>query len=245
MNATTAKLILEMIGSMAKPPYYGMLDESPKPRSYLDFVELVNGAPLPTFIADDTMLSKPPESATKLARAARRRGVKPHLPEEGGSWEQERDRVAMETIARLQNENAVKARAELMETAKMQLAVYCHKMSIDDAECQRIADRINYEHSEKNHLRNAKPLRSQAEVIAAAITKLGRSKAQRVIDAEKGKLGVERWRLLAIGEVCMVGDEQTRRGSGDEFFPLSEYNEGKEHMSEDLKIRRRITSPTQ
>lgn len=76
--------------------------------------------------------------------------------------------------------------ADLMETAKMLLAVYCRKQGIDDAECQRIADRINREHDEKNHLRNPKPLKSQTEVIASAIRR-----AQRVIDAAAEQILLE------------------------------------------------------
>lgn len=93
-----------------------------------------------------------PQSAAKVARASRKRGVKPRVPTEGDDWIEARDKSAIEFAEKERKEQEAKQRrADLMETAHMLLAVYCQSNSIDDAECQRIADRINYENSEKDH----------------------------------------------------------------------------------------------
>lgn len=91
-------------------------------------------------------MSLEPQSATKLGRAARKRGVKQNIesPLKGGETDAEKQ---------------AKEQADLMETAKMQLGVYCRKHGITDDDCLRIADRINYERSPKNRLRNPRALK--------------------------------------------------------------------------------------
>lgn len=202
---------------------------------------------LPTFIPSGI-----PQSYRKLAMEARKRGVKPSVPEEGESWEQERDAVIKSQQAEKLLAQARYQRDELMETAKMLLAVYCRKNSIDDAECQRIADRINYEYSEKNHLRNAKPLKSTKDItekkIARMIEKMKGGKAQKKIEqALKEEIGAPKeeclivWRFLKIGETILAGDEQTHRGDATEiWYPIAQINVGIKHICDELKFRRRI-----
>lgn len=184
MNATTAKLVIETVfgyGSAAAPPYYGMLDAKPH-SSYTGLVEAINGGPLPTFIDDKVMYNKPPESAGKIARDARKRKVKPTVPTEGEEWTAIRDKSVIEEASRREREQRAKQqRADLMEIASMQLAVYCRVNSIDDAECQRIADRINYEHSPKNHLRNPRKLKSSMDVVIAKVRKIRSTRAEATI----------------------------------------------------------------
>lgn len=99
-----------------------------------------------------------PASSAALGRKARKRGVRHKLevPVEGDDWMAVRDAEAKVFIAEEQQRKVDQQRIELMEIARMQLGVFCRKNSIDDAECQRIADRINYERSPKNHLKNPK-----------------------------------------------------------------------------------------
>lgn len=60
------------------------------------------------------------------------------VPEEGEDWRRERDSAAI-TEAR---------REAIFAIAKQNLGEWCHRESIDDAECQRLADLINYKASE-------------------------------------------------------------------------------------------------
>lgn len=105
-----------------------------------------------------------PASSAAIGRKARKSGVRHKL--EVPDWKAVRDAEAKVFIAEEKQRKVDQQRIDLMEIAKMQLGVFCRKNSIDDAECQRIADRLNYERSPKNHLKNPKPLKTKQQIIA-------------------------------------------------------------------------------
>ena len=89
------------------------------------------------------------------------------VPSHGADWEKERD-IAIINEARSGN---------LLVIAKQNLAAWCHQESIDDAECQKLADLINYKASESAKLRAEAQLRQKAKKEKAPRTRKPKRKA--------------------------------------------------------------------
>lgn len=158
---------------------------------------------------------KLPSSATMLAKRSKKKRIE--VPEEGADWQRERDTAITEA-----------ERVNLFAIAKQNLGVWCHQESIDDAECQRLADLINYKTSEAARLR--KPPPEPKVEIQPVPTDIAKEAANKI----------EEWRLLEIGETICEGDEQTRYSSGDEvFYPVTRGNIGMKVIGF-LQFRRRV-----